>query len=58
MRAVKRAHSRSQKPVSPKGDRATKAFFCQFDADTRKLAQGQGGVLRYVPDARVATLTQ
>ena len=25
MRAVKRAHSRSQKPVSPKGDRATNA---------------------------------
>ena len=32
--------------------------FRQFDANSRKLAQGQGGVLRYVPAARVATLTQ
>ena len=32
--------------------------FCRFDADTRKLARGQGGVLRYVPAARGATLTQ
>ena len=32
--------------------------FRQFDANSRKLAQGQGGVPRYVPDARVATLTQ
>ena len=32
--------------------------FRQFDANSRKLAQGQGGVLRYVPDARAATLTQ
>ena len=32
--------------------------FRQFDVNSRKLAQGQGGVLRYVPDARAATLTQ
>ena len=32
--------------------------FRQFDANSRKLAQGQGGVLRYVPDARAAMLTQ
>ena len=33
-------------------------LFCQFDAYSRRLAQGQGGVLRYVPAARVATPTQ
>ena len=39
------------------GNRAIQSFFSQLDADARKLAQGQGGVLRYVPAARVATLT-
>ena len=27
-------------------------LFCQFDAYSRRLARGQGGVLRYVPAAR------
>ena len=48
-----------QKPVLAKPiGRLPKMHFRQFDANSRKLAQGQGGVLRYVPDARVATLTQ
>ena len=49
-----------QKPVLSDSEigRLPKMHFRQFDAHSRKLAQGQGGVLRYVPDARVATLTQ
>ena len=49
-----------QKPVLSDSEigRLPKMHFRQFDANSRKLAQGQGGVLRYVPDARVATLTQ
>ena len=33
-------------------------LFCQFDAYSRRLGRGQGGVLRYVPAALWATPTQ
>ena len=45
-------------PYCPTGNRAIKNAFCQFDAYSRRLDRWQGGVLRYVPAASVATPTQ